>query len=170
MSRDAKNQGVATVIGVVLVFVGAGLLLDRVIAPIFRPLYGMLHAVGYILWPLVFVVAGILLLAGGLSSRGDRRPIAGLYRSRTDRVIGGVLGGVAERFGVESGLVRILFVLFSLLTGVWAGVLFYVLGMVLLPEGQASTWSSSSTAPVPPAPPVPTAAPVTVTPPSVPGE
>src|SRR5579884_163638 len=56
-----------------------------------------------------------------------------LYRSRTDRMIGGVCGGLAEYFAVDSTLVRLFFVLAAIFTG---GLLIpiYVLMWVLIPE------------------------------------
>lgn len=166
MNPDSRNHGFAAFLGIVLVLIGTGLLVDRFVEPLLRPIEGVMHAMGYILWPLLLVGAGAVLLVGGLGSSGERRAIAGMYRSRTDRVVGGVLGGVAERFGVESGLVRIVYVLFSLITGLWAGALFYVLAMALLPEGEPSPYVSASPIPEPPAPPVSRTT-VTV-PPSVP--
>ena len=40
-----------------------------------------------------------------------------LYKSRTDRMIDGVCGGIAEYFGLDSTLVRIAWVLLTLLGG-----------------------------------------------------
>lgn len=34
-----------------------------------------------------------------------------LYRSRSDKMIAGVCGGLAQRFGMDANLVRVLFVL-----------------------------------------------------------
>lgn len=53
-----------------------------------------------------------------------------LYRSCTDRIIGGVAGGVAEYFDVDSTLVRLLF-LILLFSG--AGPLLYIIAWVLIP-------------------------------------
>ncbi len=55
-----------------------------------------------------------------------------LTRSHYDRKIAGVCGGVAEYFGIDSTIVRILFVLFAL-TPI-NGVLVYLLAWLLIPE------------------------------------
>ncbi|MDQ0507941.1 DNA-binding transcriptional activator PspC [Aedoeadaptatus ivorii] len=55
-----------------------------------------------------------------------------LTRSTTDRVFAGVCGGIAEYFGIDSNLVRILWVLFAL--GGGSGLLVYILCAVLIPE------------------------------------
>jgi phage shock protein C len=51
-----------------------------------------------------------------------------LTRSRDDRVICGVAGGIAEYFGWDSTLVRFIF----LVTGAGAGT--YIVLMMLMPE------------------------------------
>lgn len=55
-----------------------------------------------------------------------------LYRSRKDQVIGGVCGGIAEYFGVDSVLVRLLAVMAVLFGG--GGVLAYIIMWVIVPE------------------------------------
>jgi phage shock protein C len=54
-----------------------------------------------------------------------------LYRSRTDRMIGGVAGGVAEYFGVDSALIRLIAVVLAV-TG--PGVLIYIVMWIVVPE------------------------------------
>ena len=55
-----------------------------------------------------------------------------LYRSITDRRIGGVCGGLAEYFNIDSTIVRLLFVIGLLLAGgtFWA----YVVMWIIIPE------------------------------------
>ena len=57
------------------------------------------------------------------------------YLSRTDKKIGGVCGGIAEYFNIDSLLVRIIFVIlvFGIGTGLWA----YLLLWLLAPKNQA---------------------------------
>lgn len=54
-----------------------------------------------------------------------------LYRSKTDRMIAGVAGGLGEYFEIDPTLVRLLWVLF-LFTG--AGFLAYILAWIIVPE------------------------------------
>jgi phage shock protein PspC (stress-responsive transcriptional regulator) len=56
-----------------------------------------------------------------------------LERSQTDRVIAGVAGGVAHRFGVSSALVRVAWVASVVVGGF--GVLAYVALWIALPKG-----------------------------------
>jgi phage shock protein PspC (stress-responsive transcriptional regulator) len=53
-------------------------------------------------------------------------------RSRTDRVLGGVCGGMARATGVESWVWRLLFVLLFIFAG--AGLLVYVLLWIFVPS------------------------------------
>ncbi len=55
-------------------------------------------------------------------------------RSRHDRMLGGVMGGIAQRFGWNSTLVRILFVLVSILSAAFPGIIVYLILWLLMPE------------------------------------
>ncbi len=55
-----------------------------------------------------------------------------LFRSREDRVLGGVCGGLAEYFALDSTLIRILFVMFALAGG--PGLLVYIIMLFVVPE------------------------------------
>jgi phage shock protein PspC (stress-responsive transcriptional regulator) len=61
----------------------------------------------------------------------------GLSRSASDRVLFGVCGGIAERYGFEPLLVRLGFLLTLFLGG--AGVLFYLAAAVLIPNAPTAT-------------------------------
>ena len=55
-----------------------------------------------------------------------------LYRSRKERIVGGVAGGLGEYLGIDPVIVRLLFVLLALATG-W-GALLYIVLLVVVPE------------------------------------
>ena len=55
-----------------------------------------------------------------------------LVRSRDDRLIAGVCGGVARWSGLDVALVRVAFVLLAVFGG--SGLLVYVLGWLLIPD------------------------------------
>ena len=54
-----------------------------------------------------------------------------LYRSKSDRVIAGVCGGVAEYLNVDVTVVRVLWALASICT---AGLIAYIICAFLIPE------------------------------------
>jgi phage shock protein PspC (stress-responsive transcriptional regulator) len=60
---------------------------------------------------------------------------AQLTRSTSDRVIGGVAGGIAQRFGLDPTLVRIAWVVSIFFGGL--GILVYVVLWIALPAGPA---------------------------------
>jgi phage shock protein PspC (stress-responsive transcriptional regulator) len=60
-----------------------------------------------------------------------------LLRSRSNRVIGGVCGGLGQYFNVDPILFRIAAVVFTLVGG--AGLLFYLAALVLMPSEPADT-------------------------------
>lgn len=55
---------------------------------------------------------------------------SGLRRSRSDRVIAGVAGGLGQYFGIDPVIVRIAFIVLTLFSG--AGFLLYLLGWVVI--------------------------------------
>jgi phage shock protein C len=59
---------------------------------------------------------------------------ARLYRSRDERVISGVLGGIAERLGTDPSVVRIVFAVLTFFTGIVPGIVLYVIAAIIVPE------------------------------------
>ena len=67
-----------------------------------------------------------------------------LYRSDTDKMIGGVCSGLGEYLGIDPTIVRIFFVLLALADGI-GGLIYLVLWLVLPPAGQSETTSLEQT-------------------------
>ena len=63
-----------------------------------------------------------------------KRP--GLTRSIHDRVLAGVVGGIAHRYGWSPTLLRILFVVVSVLSAAFPGILVYLILWLLMPTEQ----------------------------------
>jgi phage shock protein PspC (stress-responsive transcriptional regulator) len=61
------------------------------------------------------------------------QPPKRLLRSTSNRVVGGVCGGLADYLNMDANLVRILTVLISLFTGI--PVILYIVALFVLPEG-----------------------------------
>jgi phage shock protein PspC (stress-responsive transcriptional regulator) len=59
-------------------------------------------------------------------------PRAVLRRSRDDRVIAGVCGGLGRHFGIDPVILRLVFVILLLAGG--SGILLYVVGWIAIPE------------------------------------
>jgi phage shock protein C len=59
-----------------------------------------------------------------------------LRRSKTNRQIGGVVGGLAEYFRVDATLLRVIYVVGSIISAAFPGVLVYILLWLLIPEAE----------------------------------
>lgn len=59
-----------------------------------------------------------------------------LYLSETDKKIGGVCGGIAEYFGVDSTLIRLAWLLISIFTAFFGGVIAYLIAWAIIPPRQ----------------------------------
>ncbi len=66
---------------------------------------------------------------------GHPRP---LRRSRTNRVIAGVCAGLAHHFGLDVNLVRVLYVLISILSAAFPGIFVYIIMWLVIPEEPAA--------------------------------
>jgi phage shock protein C len=64
-----------------------------------------------------------------------------LHRSKSDRFISGVCGGIAEYFGIDSNVVRIIFVILSFTGGM--GIVLYITGLIILTENPADAGTSA---------------------------
>jgi phage shock protein C len=56
-----------------------------------------------------------------------------LYRS-SNRVMAGVCGGIAEYFDIDPTLIRVAYVILSLFSAAFPGVLLYIILMILIPN------------------------------------
>ena len=80
-----------------------------------------------------------------------------IYRSRHERMVGGVAGGLGAYLGIDSTLVRILFV-FLTLAGGGIGLLAYLILWIVVPKAPLDEVSAvddlpRSAADIPPKPP-----------------
>ncbi|MFC1996851.1 PspC domain-containing protein [Chloroflexota bacterium] len=63
-----------------------------------------------------------------------------LYRSTSDRMIAGICGGLGDYFGIDSTLVRLIFVIGAIFTGsalFWA----YIIMLIVVPEAPVASQS-----------------------------
>lgn len=60
-----------------------------------------------------------------------------LHRSRSDRLLGGVCGGIAHWLGWDPTLVRIIYVIGSLASAAFPGTLVYILLWLFMPAARA---------------------------------
>lgn len=121
-----------------LVLVGAVLLLNN-----FDLLPWRLESLWRTLWavllPLLLIGGGIYLVLSFAGKAPDVRQLRQsgrrlpLRRSRQDRMIAGVCGGLAQYFNIDSLVVRIGWVLISVATVGTLGIVLYILAVLIIP-------------------------------------
>lgn len=57
-----------------------------------------------------------------------------LYRSSTNKVLGGVLAGIGEYFEVDPTVIRVLYVILSIFTTGFPGLLLYIILLLMIPQ------------------------------------
>jgi phage shock protein PspC (stress-responsive transcriptional regulator) len=66
-----------------------------------------------------------------------------LYRSTTNKMLGGVAGGLGEYFDIDPTIIRIGFILLALLNGI--GILIYLVMWILIPTSNQTTLDHDAT-------------------------
>ena len=61
-----------------------------------------------------------------------------LTRSKTNKVFAGVFGGVGEYFDVDPVIFRLGYMMMTVFTGIFPGVIAYFLGLFIVPEAHGS--------------------------------
>jgi len=116
---------------------------NRVVAGV---LGGLAEKFGLDAQPLRLLYGLLTIASGGLLAipyvaiwaitrpHGPPRGLPRLWRSRSDKLIAGVLGGMAEKFNVNSTFLRVLYVALSVFSAGFPGILIYlILWMVTRP-------------------------------------
>lgn len=62
------------------------------------------------------------------------RQIKRLYRSSRNYMLGGVCGGIAEYFGIDATLVRLGYLLISVASAAFPGILIYLIAWLIIPR------------------------------------
>ncbi len=57
-----------------------------------------------------------------------------LYRSKTNKIIAGICGGIGEYTNVDPTIIRVFAVFLIIITGVVPGLLTYFIAMFIIPE------------------------------------
>lgn len=125
MAGGKRNEA-AFVIGTIMVAIGVFSLVVAYAPGFWTGIKGLLQALSGVAWPLCIILSGVVLIvaarSGSLSSHSRRR----MYRSRVNRRIGGVCGGLAEYCSVEAVYIRLLTTALFLVTFGLAGLLYLI--------------------------------------------
>ena len=68
------------------------------------------------------------------TSQGARR----FYRSRSNRVLAGVCGGIAEYYGSDATAVRLLTLVLGLFTGIFPMIVLYLIAAIVIPDREGT--------------------------------
>ncbi|GAB4556974.1 MAG: hypothetical protein Kow0047_00940 [Anaerolineae bacterium] len=133
--RSLSQGNLGVLIGLALILLGGVLILDNLgLIPGF--VYQIWHLFWRLFWPLMLIILGIVMIVGlGGSSLRLRDRLGGampLRRSR-DRILTGVCGGIGEYLGIDPTIVRVLWVLGSLMS-FGAGALAYLVLTLVMPD------------------------------------
>ena len=125
--------------GVIMVIAGI-LLLFGIVGPIAGVFAGIALAMGHVLWPVLIIGLGLYLYFN--SGEGDASkpsmdeifpPSKKLYKSRSDRKISGVCGGIGQYFDIDSNIIRIFWAV-ATLGSIGLGALAYAILAIYLSE------------------------------------
>jgi phage shock protein C len=70
-----------------------------------------------------------------MAKEGKTKEVKRLYRSRRDRMIAGVCGGLGQHFQMDATIFRVLFLISILFGGI--GILIYFISIIIIPENPA---------------------------------
>lgn len=124
------------IIGIVLAGLGLWLLF-RNLGLIPDPLLAFLAALRAAFWPIILILVGVLIIAAATRGQGRGLTISTegktLYRSRSNRMIAGVAGGIAEYFRVDPTLVRLAWAALFIIN-FFAALIAYIIMAIVVPE------------------------------------
>ena len=144
MSEEDRGPGrpdLARILGIGLVLMGVLFLARQFMPAWFDVWWGLATRAA---WPLAIIVLGAALILSAGRRFDVRGPLPGsrLYRSRHDRWVSGVLGGLGHYLGMDPVTLRLAFVAISLLAGFWPGIVAYIVMAFVVPEEPADAGSA----------------------------
>lgn len=57
-----------------------------------------------------------------------------LFRSKTNKVIAGICGGIGEMVNIDPTIIRLLVIFLTVITGLLPGIITYILAIFIVPE------------------------------------
>ena len=57
-----------------------------------------------------------------------------LYRSRTNRMVAGIFGGIGEMYHIDPTILRLAFAVFAVITGFLPAIVLYLVAWAVIPE------------------------------------
>jgi len=85
---------------------------------------------GVFILPLIYFIAAIFLPIG--PNHYIKPKCKRLFRSQTDRKLGGVIGGLAEYFRIDSNLLRLIVIILMIVTGFFPVAIAYLVSCMII--------------------------------------
>jgi phage shock protein C len=124
--RDRFDRKIAGVCG------GLGQFL-KIDPTILRLLFVLICIYTFILPMIVlYIIAWILIPLGPTTY--IQYPCMKFYRSRKDRKIAGICGGLSELIKVDSTIIRLVMIFAMIITGIAPLIIAYLIGIAIIPE------------------------------------
>lgn len=135
MSNNNRNSTFLLIIGGLLVLFGATSLLSTILGPLWDLMVNILREVLKFVWPLALIALGVVAITLARTGSTVSTSYAGkrLYRS-SNRILGGVCAGIAEFFGIDVTLARIIFAIFAIMSAGFPFIMLYIACWVIIPE------------------------------------
>ncbi|MDZ7331536.1 MAG: PspC domain-containing protein [candidate division KSB1 bacterium] len=155
---DRKPQSAALYLGIGFILLGLLFLSNRWDWYYFRPFHFHFFRPWFFhwdrFWPIILILFGVFYLFYVLK-RTDNIEIdksrtepsisaTKLFRSRDEKIIAGVCGGLAKYLNIDPALMRILWIVVSLSTGILLGIIVYIAWMIIVPEAPITSPSATS--------------------------
>jgi phage shock protein C len=143
-AHSIKSENIALIIGITLVVVGVSLFYDHTFPHFWS--FGF-PGIGYwpfqwrYIWPVLLILFGFWYIFHNLqkekndTNSNPSQPAKGyrLYRSQKTRMIGGVCSGMAKYWNIDVTIVRVIFVVLTLITNFFLGIGVYIIALMVIP-------------------------------------
>jgi phage shock protein PspC (stress-responsive transcriptional regulator) len=148
MSTEKQRQPASlllVIVGTILILFGLSIFARTVLGDIWSPFASIIWWGVRLFWPIVLVGMGIFVIylaSAGVFSRHQPteftfsapQPGTRLYRSRSDRHLAGVCGGLANYFGMDPTIVRIIAVALFFFGVFFPVCVAYFIAWLVVPE------------------------------------
>lgn len=150
MTENSRSDKALVIVGAGIIAIGVWFMLERILGDALAPIRAALDAAQSLGWGLALVIAGVALIVY-TRRPGFRAPAPGarLFRSRSDRLLSGVFGGLGAYLSIDPTFLRLAFAAFTLLFGLWPGLVAYIAASVIVPNEPEGSASAATPPPTP---------------------
>jgi phage shock protein C len=143
--KNVKNENVALIVGITLVIIGIALFYDRSVPHFWTlgyPWFGFWPFRWRYIWPTLLILFGLWYIfqnlhrekqvVAGLPGAEPQRKVR-LFRCQSNRMIAGVCAGFAKYWDMDVTIVRVIYVVLTLLTNFFLGIVIYFVAVIVIP-------------------------------------